>query len=86
MYASFFARDQPLIPPLGGNRIDDSLVMLGQNELHGAARERIAVRDQPLRVLAYSLLDGTASDSRVVAAVRALKDVDRRAIPSFGSA
>jgi hypothetical protein len=69
-----------LNPPLGGDRIHDSLVMLGQNELHGTAHERIAVTGQPLRVLAYSLLDRTASDSRVIAAVHALKDVNRRAI------
>ena len=43
----FLLRSRPALdPPLSGDRISDPLVMLGENELYGAARERIAVGNQ----------------------------------------
>ena len=83
-HIGFLLGSRPTLdPPLGGDRIGDPLVVLSENKLHGAAHERIAVGNQPLRMLTYSLLERSACDSCVIAAVRAFEDIYRCPIQAW---
>ena len=62
---------------LRGDRLVDSLVVFGEQELHGPARVCVASGDQPLHVFAQSLFNRATCDSSVVTAVGASQDVDR---------
>src|SRR5271168_3163109 len=70
----------PLDPPLGGDRINNPLITLGENERDRPPDEGVAAVDQSLRVLTDALIDRPACDAGIVAAVGAFKDGDRRSV------
>jgi hypothetical protein len=70
----------PFNTTLGRRRIGDSRVVFGVHQLQGAAAKRVATIVEPLDMFADPLVDRPPSDARIVAAVRAAQNVDRRAI------
>ena len=73
----------PLDPPLRCNGVYDPFVVLGKDELNRAPFESVTAGDQALSVFAESLLHRASRDSGVVAAIRTLEDINRRAVQSF---
>ena len=65
---------------LGGDRIDYSRIVFGVHERHWASAKRVATIVEPKGMFADPLVDRPPRDSRIVAAVCATQNVDRRAI------
>src|SRR3984885_14885148 len=65
---------------LGGDRIDYSRIVFGVNESHWASEKRVETLIKPKGMFADPLVDRPPRDSRIVAAVCATQNVDRRAI------
>jgi hypothetical protein len=65
---------------LGGDRIDYSRIVFGMHKRHRASAKRVATLVEPKGMFTDPLVDRSPRDSRLVAAVCAAQNVDRRAV------
>jgi hypothetical protein len=70
----------PFDSTLSGDCIDDSRIMFSMHERHRASTKRVATLVEPKGMFADPLVDRSPRHSRIVAAVCAAQNVDRRAV------